>query len=134
MRLYVLPGACSLASHIALETVAEVVPEGSRPWEVAVLERGHNYDPDYTAINPIGTVPALCDHEVSAVHRCVLYAPSTIGCANSVRPVLALPSLRTSRSPGPEGSESGGWEKAWRFSPIHHSKRVRSVRSSLRWR
>jgi glutathione S-transferase len=59
MRLYVLPGACSLASHIALETVAEVVPEGSRPWEVVVLERGHNYDPDYTAINPIGTVPAL---------------------------------------------------------------------------
>ncbi len=59
MRLYVLPGACSLASHIALKTVAEVPPEGSPPWEVVALERGHNNDPHYTAINPIGTVPAL---------------------------------------------------------------------------
>lgn len=59
MRLYVLPGACSLASHIALETVKESVPAGSRPSEVVVLERGRNYDPAYTTINPTGTVPVL---------------------------------------------------------------------------
>lgn len=59
MRLYVLPGACSLASHIALEAVKEAVPAGSPSWEVVVLERGRNYDPAYTAINPTGTVPAL---------------------------------------------------------------------------
>jgi glutathione S-transferase len=59
MRLYVLPGACSLASHIALEVVAEFMPIGSAPWEVVVLQRGHNHDPEYTAVNPLGTVPAL---------------------------------------------------------------------------
>lgn len=59
MRLYVLPGACSLASHIALEVVSERLPARSLPWEVVVLERGRNHDPDYTAMNPLGTVPAL---------------------------------------------------------------------------
>jgi glutathione S-transferase len=59
MRLYVLPGACSLASHIALEVVAECMPIGSPPWEVVVLQRGRNHDPEYTAVNPLGTVPAL---------------------------------------------------------------------------
>lgn len=59
MRLYVLPGACSLASHIALEAVAECAPAGSFPWEVVVLKRGRNHDPEYTAVNPLGTVPAL---------------------------------------------------------------------------
>lgn len=59
MRLYVLPGACSLASHIALEVVAESMPTGSLPGEVVVLQRGRNQDPAYTAVNPLGTVPAL---------------------------------------------------------------------------
>lgn len=59
MRLYVLPGACSLASHIALEVASECMPKGSFPWEVVVLQRGRNHDPEYTAVNPLGTVPAL---------------------------------------------------------------------------
>ena len=59
MRLYVLPGACSLASHIALETVAECVQVGTPLWEVVVLQRGRNHDPEYTTVNPLGTVPAL---------------------------------------------------------------------------
>lgn len=59
MRLYVLPGACSLASHIALEVAAERVPMAVPLWEVIVLERGRNHDPAYAAINPLGTVPAL---------------------------------------------------------------------------
>ncbi len=59
MKLYVLPGACSLASHIALETAAERVPTGTPLWEVVVLQRGRNHDPEYTAVNPLSTVPAL---------------------------------------------------------------------------
>jgi glutathione S-transferase len=59
MRLYVLPGACSLASHIALQAVADARPAGSFAWDVVVLERGRNHDPAYTAVNPLGTVPAL---------------------------------------------------------------------------
>ena len=59
MRLYVLPGACSLASHIALEVAAERAPTAMTSWEVVVLERGRNHDPEYAAVNPLGTVPAL---------------------------------------------------------------------------
>ncbi|MCJ2071347.1 glutathione S-transferase N-terminal domain-containing protein [Methylobacterium sp. J-030] len=59
MRLYVLPGACSLASHIALEAAAERAPTATPPWEVVVLQRGRNHDPEYAAVNPLGTVPAL---------------------------------------------------------------------------
>jgi glutathione S-transferase len=59
MRLYVLPGACSLASHIALEVAAERAPAVMPPWDVVVLERGRNHDAAYTAVNPLGTVPAL---------------------------------------------------------------------------
>jgi glutathione S-transferase len=59
MRLYALPGACSLASHIALESISERNPGETIPWEVVVLQRGRNYDPEYTAVNPLGSVPAL---------------------------------------------------------------------------
>ena len=59
MRLYVLPGACSLASHIALEVVSDTGGERARRWGVVVLERGRNHEPEYTAVNPLGTVPAL---------------------------------------------------------------------------
>lgn len=59
MRLYVLPGACSLASHIALEATVGKTAPGSPSWEVVVFQRGHNHNPDYAAVNPLGTVPAL---------------------------------------------------------------------------
>lgn len=59
MRLYVMPGACSLAAHIALETAAERTAPGSVPFEVVVVPRGRNHDPAYAAVNPLGTVPAL---------------------------------------------------------------------------
>lgn len=59
MQLYVLPGACSLASHIALEVAAERVPTAMPSWEVILLQRGRNRDPEYAAVNPLGTVPAL---------------------------------------------------------------------------
>ena len=60
MRLYVLPGACSLASHIALETALGASPSGAiPPVDVVVVERGRNHGPVYLAVNPLGTVPAL---------------------------------------------------------------------------
>lgn len=59
MQLYVLPGACSLASHIALEVAAERVPTAMPSWEVILLQRDRNRDPEYAAVNPLGTVPAL---------------------------------------------------------------------------
>ena len=63
MRLYVLPGACSLASHIALEVAAEAQEVGgiasSREFDVIVVQRGSNRQPGYLAVNPNGSVPAL---------------------------------------------------------------------------
>jgi glutathione S-transferase len=57
--LYVLPGACSLASHIALEQAADTIPETMPFYEVIVMPRGQNHGPDYRIINNLGTVPAL---------------------------------------------------------------------------
>lgn len=67
MRLYVLPGACSLASHIALQMAAESRPPGSFAWDVVVLERGRNHAPEYTVVNPLGTVPALVTADGSVI-------------------------------------------------------------------
>jgi len=67
MRLYVLPGACSLASHIALEAAADA--QGSKQagprsgLDVVVVQRGCHRKPDYLAVNPRGTVPALVTRE-----------------------------------------------------------------------
>lgn len=58
MHLYVLPGACSLASHIALEVVAESAPNDFQ-YQVTVVERGRNHEAPYIEINPWGSVPAL---------------------------------------------------------------------------
>ena len=71
MKLYVLPGACSLASHIALELAADVQGSGQagpRPgFDVVVVQRGRNREPDYLAVNPRGTVPALVTRDGSLV-------------------------------------------------------------------
>lgn len=63
MKLYVLPGACSLASHIALEAAADAQaseqPGPRYGFDVVVVQRGRNREPDFLAVNPRGTVPAL---------------------------------------------------------------------------
>lgn len=59
MRLYVLPGACSLASHMALEAVAEASLMDKPPFEIIVVDRSQIRSPEYLAVNPLGTVPAL---------------------------------------------------------------------------
>jgi len=52
MKLFYLPGACSLAPHIALHWQG-------MPFETHRLTRETLKQPDYLAINPLGAVPAL---------------------------------------------------------------------------
>jgi glutathione S-transferase len=54
LKLFYAPGACSLASHIALE-------ETGAPYEAVRLDfaKGEQTQPAYRAVNPKGRVPAL---------------------------------------------------------------------------
>jgi glutathione S-transferase len=52
MKLYYLPGACSLADHIVLEWIGE-------PYEAYRVAREELGSPEYLRINPAGVVPAL---------------------------------------------------------------------------
>jgi glutathione S-transferase len=54
MKLYYLPGACSMADHIALEWIG-------KPYETEVVAREALRSPEYLKINPAGLVPALID-------------------------------------------------------------------------
>ncbi|MBK6375613.1 MAG: glutathione S-transferase N-terminal domain-containing protein [Xanthomonadales bacterium] len=51
MKLYCLPGACSLADHIVLEWIG-------KPYEISVVPRDQ-LKTSYLKINPNGAVPAL---------------------------------------------------------------------------
>lgn len=52
MKLYIMPGACSLASHVALAWTGA-------PYELEALDHGSVHGPDYLRVNPKGSVPAL---------------------------------------------------------------------------
>lgn len=54
LKLYYAPGACSLASHIALEEVG--IPYETQRLNLA---EGDQRKPEYLAINPRGRVPSL---------------------------------------------------------------------------
>lgn len=54
MKLYYLPGACPLASQIALEW-------SGLPYEAQKVSREEIKQPDYLAMNPQGVVPTLVD-------------------------------------------------------------------------
>lgn len=54
MKLYYFPGACPLATHIALEWIG-------KPYETVRLTREQTKEADYLALNPLGAVPTLVD-------------------------------------------------------------------------
>lgn len=54
MKLYYMPGACSLTIHIALEWIG-------KPYEARKMDRDAIKSADYLKINPMGAVPAITD-------------------------------------------------------------------------
>ncbi|MVW73268.1 MULTISPECIES: glutathione S-transferase family protein [unclassified Bordetella] len=54
MKLYYMPGACSLATHIVLEWIG-------KPYEAEAVARDALKQPEFLKINPLGAVPALTD-------------------------------------------------------------------------
>jgi len=54
MKLYYTPGACSMASHIALEEAG-----AEHELQKVDLAKGEQRTPEYLAINPKGVTPAL---------------------------------------------------------------------------
>ncbi|HZV85291.1 MAG TPA: glutathione S-transferase N-terminal domain-containing protein [Brevundimonas sp.] len=69
LKLYYSPGACALASHIALE-------EAGAEYERARvdLKAGEQRTPDYLAINPAGATPALQTDEGVLTENAVIMA------------------------------------------------------------
>jgi glutathione S-transferase len=57
MKLYYLPGACPLASHIALEWIGQ-------PYEAQAVGRDELKQPPFLALNPLGAVPVLVDGDL----------------------------------------------------------------------
>jgi glutathione S-transferase len=58
MKLYSLPGACSLASHIVLEWIG-------KPYEAQLVSRTEIKEPAFIALNAIGSVPVLTDGDLT---------------------------------------------------------------------
>jgi glutathione S-transferase len=56
MKLYYLPGACSMADHIVLEWIG-------KPYEAHQVARDALRSPEYLKLNPIGQVPTLVDDD-----------------------------------------------------------------------
>ncbi|MBO4576974.1 MAG: glutathione S-transferase N-terminal domain-containing protein [Neisseriaceae bacterium] len=54
MKLYYMPGACSLADHIALEWA-------NADYEACAVSRDALKQPEFLALNPMGSVPCLTD-------------------------------------------------------------------------
>ncbi|MBP6017886.1 MAG: glutathione S-transferase N-terminal domain-containing protein [Burkholderiaceae bacterium] len=54
MKLYYLPGACPLATHIVLEWIG-------KPYELQRMARDELKKPEFLALNPVGSVPVLTD-------------------------------------------------------------------------
>lgn len=65
MKLYYMPGACSLASHIVLEWVG-------KPYETHKLSREELKAPDFLKVNPLGAVPALVDGDWSVTQNAAI--------------------------------------------------------------
>jgi glutathione S-transferase len=58
MKLYYMPGACPLASHIVLEWTGQ-------PYETQRVPREELKQPSFLALNPLGAVPVLVDGDMT---------------------------------------------------------------------
>jgi glutathione S-transferase len=79
MKLFYLPGSCTLGPHIALE-------HSGLAYEAVRVERGRQTDPPYLAINPLGRVPAL----VTATHGTITEAPVVLSYIADIATNLEL--------------------------------------------
>lgn len=69
MKLFYMPGGCSLAPHIVLEWIG-------KPFELGRIERGKTREPDFLSVNPAGKVPALIEEDsqvLTEVEAILLY-------------------------------------------------------------
>jgi len=57
VKLYYMPGACPLATHITLEWIG-------RPYEAQAVPREELKQPAFLALNPVGSVPVLTDGDL----------------------------------------------------------------------
>lgn len=57
MKLYYMPGACPLATHIVLEWAGQ-------PYETQAVPRDKLKEPEFLALNPVGSVPVLTDGDL----------------------------------------------------------------------
>ncbi len=68
LKLYISPGACATASHIALEEAG-----ADYQTQVIDLKSGQQKTPEYLAINPAGVTPSLeTDHGVITQNAAIL--------------------------------------------------------------
>ncbi len=57
LKLYYMPGACPLATHIVLEWLGV-------PYETQAVPRAELKQPAFLALNPVGSVPVLTDGDL----------------------------------------------------------------------
>jgi len=65
MKLYYMPGACSLASHIVLEWIG-------KPYQLHKLSREALKQPEFLKVNPLGAVPALVDGDLTLTQNAAI--------------------------------------------------------------
>ncbi|WWT73849.1 glutathione S-transferase N-terminal domain-containing protein [Lautropia mirabilis] len=84
MKLFYLPGACSMVPHTALQWIGQ-------PYEAEAVTHAQTKEPAYPAMNPQGAVPLLVDGDLvlsqnvailayrthaSPKHGCLVATPS----------------------------------------------------------
>ncbi len=57
MKLFYLPGACSMVPHTALQWIGQ-------PYEAKAVTHAQTKEPAYLAMNPQGAVPLLVDGDL----------------------------------------------------------------------
>lgn len=65
MKLYYMPGACSLAGHIVLEWIG-------KPYETEAVARDALKQAEFLKINPQGAVPALTDQGITLTQNAAI--------------------------------------------------------------